>query len=65
MTIEDYRQEYSTYRDWRNPIDVEVVREMGPCECGGKMLFQGWQSPSGQLRIAVAYCKKCRIGQEF
>jgi hypothetical protein len=68
-TIEALYDQYSRYRGWKpwfNPIDAEVVRELGSCNyCGGKLAFQGFISPSGKTRIAICYCIKCRNAEEF
>jgi hypothetical protein len=64
-TIEEKRREYINWKPWTNPIDVEVVREIGRCECGGKLAFQGWQNPQGTKRIAVMYCITCQQAEEF
>jgi hypothetical protein len=63
-TIQKFREIYQGYQPWANPVDVEVVREMGPCgACGGQMLFAGYQR-NGE-RHAIAYCAECGDASEF
>jgi hypothetical protein len=66
-TITELRTLYAAYDPWHNRIDAEVVGEMGLCNCGGKMVYQGFErkDTTGGERHAIAYCNRCLAAFEF